>query len=98
MITASLQQQQLKRDMNETEERMELKKDKVRTGGDCETNSSDVSPNKCERSIPTKSPYSILLVDIVDDGTEPRKTSTEKCITDTSDNIIGITKTNLILV
>ena len=73
--------------MNETEERMELKKDKVRTAGDCETKSSDVSPNECERSIPTKSPYSILLEDIVDDGTEPRKTSTEKCIMDTSDNI-----------
>ena len=46
-----------------------------------------LSPNECERSIPTKSPCSILLEDIVDDGTEPRKTSTEKCITDTSDNI-----------
>ena len=73
--------------MNETEERRELKKDKVRTGGDCETKSSDVSPNECERSIPTKSPYSILLEDIVEYGTELRKTSTEKCITDTLDNI-----------
>ena len=84
--------------MNETEEGMELKKDKVRTVGDCEMNSSDVSRNKCEKSIPTRSPYSILLEDIVNDETEPRKTSTEKCITDTSDNIIGIPKTNLILV
>ena len=42
---------------------------------------------ECERSIPTKSPYSILLEVIVDDGTEPRKTSTEKCITDTLDSI-----------
>ena len=74
-------------DMNETEERRELKKDKARTAGNCETKSSDISPNGCERSIPTKSPYSILLEDIVDDGTEPRKTSTEKCITDTLDNI-----------
>ena len=73
--------------MNETEERRELKKDKVRTAGYCETKSSDVSPKECERSISTESPYSILLEDIVDDGTKPRKTSTEKCITVTLDNI-----------
>ena len=73
--------------MNETEERRQLKKDEVRTAGDCETKSSDVSPKECERSISTESPYSILLEDIVDDGTKPRKTSTEKCITDTLDNI-----------
>ena len=69
------------------EERRELKKDKVRTAGDCETKINDVSPKECERSISTKSQYSVLLEDIVDDGTEPRKTSTEKCITDTIDNI-----------
>ena len=73
--------------MNETEERRELKKDRVRTAGDCETKSGDVSPKECERSISTESPYSILLEDIVDDGTKPRKTSAENCIMDTLDNI-----------
>ena len=73
--------------MNEAEERMELKKDKARTAGGCKTESRTVRPKECEGSIPTTGKYSILLEDLVDDGTEPRKTCTERCITDTSDNI-----------
>ena len=73
--------------MNEAEERMELKKDKARTVAGCKTESSKVRPKECEGSIPTTGQYSIPLEDLVDDRTEPRKKPTEKCITDTSDNI-----------
>ena len=61
---------------------MKLKKDKARTVGGCKTESKE-----CEGSIPTTSQCSILLDNLLDDGTEPRKTPTEKCVTDTSDNI-----------
>ena len=73
--------------MNEAEERMKLKKDKARTVGGSETESSNVRPKECEGPIPTTSSYGILLENLVDDGTEPRKTPTENCIMDTSDNI-----------